>query len=94
MTLWILSTGSMQGAGHAPCAVRQMHGGCAGYLAMVLATVESSAPFSAAPVCWLAHSPSTAAMNRRLAKLTDFMARHSTSPRVIAEPARDGSDGA
>jgi hypothetical protein len=61
---------------------------------MVRATLGKLAPFSAAPLYWLAHSPSAAAMNRTLAKLMDFMARHSTSPRVIAQPAGDGSLGA
>jgi hypothetical protein len=33
-------------------------------------------------------------MKRTLAKLTDFMARHSTSERVMDLPERDGSSGA
>jgi hypothetical protein len=56
--------------------------------------VSALATFSAGTECWQAHSPSAAAMKRTLAKFTDFMARHSTSERVIELPGRDGSYGA
>jgi hypothetical protein len=78
----------LQGAGHASCAVRRMRA----YLAIVL--VSTLATFSAGTGCWQAHSPSAAAMKSTLAKLTDFMARHSTSARVMDLPERDGSYGA
>jgi hypothetical protein len=94
MTLWFLSAGSMQDRCKEPATRHAPFGRWAIYRVMVRATLANPAPFSAAPVCWLAQSPSTAAMNKTLAKFTDFMARHSTSPRVIAQPARDGSDGA
>jgi hypothetical protein len=67
-------------------------GGCAPYLAIVL--VSALATFSPGTECWQAHSPSAAATKRTLAKLTDFMARHSTSDRVMDLPERDGSYGA
>jgi len=41
------------------------------YLAIVL--VRALAALSAGTECWQAHSPSAAAMNRTLAKFTDFM---------------------
>jgi hypothetical protein len=71
-------------------------GGCAIYLVAARATLYSKAPAprSAGPMFWQAQSPSAAAMNRTLAKLTDFMAVHSTSARVMAPPDPDGSDGA
>jgi len=62
------------------------------YLIIVL--VKALATFSAGTECWQAHSPSAAAMNRTLAKFTDFMGPHSTSRRVMDEPERDGSYGA
>ena len=62
------------------------------YLAIVLVSVLAT--FSAGAECWQAHSPNAAAMKRTLAKLTDFMARHSISARVMDLPERDGSYGA
>jgi hypothetical protein len=62
------------------------------YLVIVLA--RALATFSAGTECWQAHNPSAAAMNRTLAKFTDFMRCDSTSARVMPPPARDGSDGA
>jgi hypothetical protein len=67
-------------------------GGCAPYLAIVL--VSTLATFSPGTGCWQAHSPRAAAMNKTLAKLTDFMAGHSTSARVMDLPERDSSSGA
>jgi hypothetical protein len=64
----------------------------ANYLVIVLAS--ALATLSAGAECWQAHSPSAAAMNKTLAKFTDFMRCDSTSRRVMAPPERDGSDGA
>lgn len=66
------------------------------YLVAVLATPYSSEPDSrsAAPPCWHTHSPSAAAMNRTLAKLTDFMAPSFNQARVMDAPDRDGPVGA
>jgi hypothetical protein len=61
---------------------------------LIIDLVSALATLSAGTVCWQAHSPSAAAMKRTLAKLTDFMARHSTSARVMDLPERDGSYGA
>jgi hypothetical protein len=61
---------------------------------LVTLWVRALATFSPEVECWQAHSPSAAAMNRTLAKLTDFMELHSTSRRVMAVPERDGSYGA
>jgi hypothetical protein len=87
MTPNFLSTGSCKepATRHAP------FGGCAPYLAIV--PVSALATFSAGTGCWQAHSPSAAAMKRTLAKLTDFMPRHSISARVMDLPERDGSYG-
>jgi len=92
MTPYFLSTGTCKepATRHAP------FGGCAIYLVMDLVTlcVRALATLSPGAECWQAHSPSAAAMNRTLAKLTDFMGLHSTSRRVMDPPERDGSYGA
>jgi hypothetical protein len=50
-------------------------GGCAIYLDFATLCVRPLATFSPGAECWQAHSPSAAAMNRTLAKFTDFMDR-------------------
>jgi hypothetical protein len=47
----------------------------ADYFAATLAMLGSRtlAALSAGPLCWQAHKPNAAAMNRTLAKFTDFM---------------------
>jgi len=89
MTPQFLSTGPCKepATRHAPFGGWRVR-----YLIIVL--VKALATFSAGTECWQAHSPSAAAMNRTLAKFTDFMAPHSTSRRVIDLPGRDGSYGA
>jgi hypothetical protein len=62
------------------------------YLVMVFA--RALATFSAGAECWQAQRPSAAAMNRTLAKFTDFMRCDSTSRLVMPPPEGDGSDGA
>jgi hypothetical protein len=65
-----------------------------GAIYLVIVFDRTLASFSPGTECWQAHRPSAAAMNRTLAKFTDFMRCDSTSARVMAPPERDGSDGA
>ena len=92
MTPYFLSTRRLLCYCKEPATRHAPFGGCAPYLAIVL--VSALATLSAGTECWQAHSPSAAAMKRTLAKFTDFMARHSTSARVMDPPERDGSYGA
>jgi hypothetical protein len=92
MTPYFLSTRRLLFSCKEPATRHAPFGGCAPYLAIVL--VIALATLSEGSGCWQAHSPSAAAMKRTLAKLTDFMARHSTSDRVMDPPERDGSYGA